>query len=845
MADARTDVPAPTEPVRPAERHELRLGGSIDPTTHGRVSTDGATDLTIATDAFTTHGVIVGMTGSGKTGLGVVLIEEVLRSGTPVIAIDPKGDLTNLHLLFPGLSGAEFRPWVDEAQADNAGQTPDEFAASQASMWSDGLAGWGLGGADIGALRDAVDITVYTPGSTSGVPLDLVGSLQVPADMSDAETIADEIDGYVSGLLGLVGIVADPLASREHILLSNLVNHAWTQGQPLDLTVLVGQVAAPPIRKLGVFDIDQFFPEQDRMALAMRLNGLLASASFAAWAAGEPLDIDAMLTDPDGRPRCAVITTAHLSDEERQFVTSLLLSKLVTWMRRQSGTTDLRAMLYMDEVAGYLPPTENPPTKKPIMTLMKQARAFGVGVVLATQNPVDVDYKAISNAGTWMIGRLQTDRDKARLLDGMTSAAGGVDVEAIGATISGLGKREFVLRRAGKDTAEVFTSRWAMSYLRGPMTRDQIASITKAPRPAATSSAGPAHTAIGDSAPGTPPAATDDSTSVMPGVASGIAVRYVDVAAPWLGEVGGDPTATIHQPAVLARVALRYDDTKAGLVHDTEYEAVLFPLADPLDITTARAVDYDERDLRPNPPANTSANTTPPTATPPTATPPTSTRYGLTAAPIDAKAWWSQVERDLRDHLVRVLTVDLPVNTGLKLYGRPGESTEQFAVRCTAAASEAADRDTAALRSKYEGRAIKLRDQLAAANDRVDVLEEEAEGKRNSELLSTAGSVLGGLLGGRKSGGGLLGGLLGTAGGAARRRGSSSASAARVDAAENKAQRITAQIEQLEDELDAEVSEITQRASAAAADVTTMSIGLEKTDVKVTHMCLAWLPSRS
>ncbi len=790
----------------------------------------------IATEAFTTHGVIVGMTGSGKTGLGVVLIEEVLRSGTPVIAIDPKGDLTNLHLMFPGLSGPEFRPWIDESQADNAGQTPDEFAAAQASMWSDGLAGWGISGSDIGVVRDAVDVTVYTPGSTSGVPLDLVGSLQVPADMSDGETVADEIDGYVSGLLGLVGIAADPLSSREHILLSNLINHAWTQGRTLDLTILVGQVAAPPIRKLGVFDIDQFFPEPDRMALAMRLNGLLASASFAAWAAGEPLDIDAMLTHPDGRPRCAVVTTAHLSDEERQFVTSLLLSKLVTWMRRQSGTTDLRVMLYMDEVAGYLPPTENPPTKKPIMTLMKQARAFGVGVVLATQNPVDIDYKAISNAGTWMIGRLQTERDKARLLDGMTSAAGGVDVDAIGATISGLGKREFVLRRAGKDTTEVFTSRWAMSYLRGPMTRDQIASITQR-GPTATPATATPDTATPDTATpdtvtpdavrpttATPePAGADDATSVMPAVAPGIAVRHVDVAAPWLVDVGGDPAATVRQPAVLARVALRYDDTKAGLVHDTEYEAVLFPLADPVDVSAARAVDYDERDLRPDPPAVAS--------------------YAFTDAPIDAKAWWSQVERDLRDHLVRVLTVDLPVNAGLKLYGRPGESPDQFAARCDAAATETADRDTAALRSKYESRAVKLRDQLAAAQDRVDVLEEEADGKRNSELLSTAGSVLGGLLGGRKSAGGLLGGLLGNAGSAARRRGSTSASAERVDAAENKTERIAAQIRDLEGELDADLSDIAQRASNAAADVTTMSIGLEKTDVKVTQICLAWLPA--
>ncbi|MET0662512.1 MAG: helicase HerA-like domain-containing protein, partial [Ilumatobacteraceae bacterium] len=553
---------------------DLAIGGTIDPATHDRVDPTPAGHLAIGSDDLTTHGVIVGMTGSGKTGLGVVLIEEVLRAGVPVIAIDPKGDLTNLRLLFPDLAPGDFRPWIDEAQAKNAGQAPDEFAAAQASLWTDGLGRWALGGDDIAALVAATDVTIYTPGSTSGMPVNLIGSLQVPGDMDDTENVADEIGGYVSGLLGLVGIDADPLSSREHILLSNLIHHSWEQGQALDLPALVRQVAVPPIRKLGVFELDQFFPEKDRMGLAMKLNGLLASPSFAAWAEGDPLDIASMLFRPDGGARCAIVTIAHLTDEERQFVTTLVLSKLVTWMRRQTGTTDLRAMLYMDEVAGYLPPTANPPTKQPIMTLMKQARAFGLGVVLATQNPVDIDYKAISNAGTWMIGRLQTDRDKARLLDGMTSAAGGADIAAIDATISGLGKREFVLRRPGRDTPEVFTTRWAMAYLRGPMTRDQIAAVTARPEPAAPgTSAGP-----------TDPT-TEGARTVMPAVATGIAVRYVDVAAPWLTAVAGNPAGTVRSAAIVARVALRYDETRADLVHDDEYEAVLFPLAEQLDVS--------------------------------------------------------------------------------------------------------------------------------------------------------------------------------------------------------------------------------------------------------------------
>ncbi|HAP76436.1 MAG TPA: hypothetical protein DCR14_10170, partial [Acidimicrobiaceae bacterium] len=368
---------------------DLFLGGLIDPASHERTDQN----VLLPSGDFTTHGVIVGMTGSGKTGLGIVLIEEALAAGVPTLLIDPKGDLTNLCLTFPALAPTDFEPWVNEGDASKAGQTVPEFAAAQAALWSGGLGKWGVGPERIAALRAATEFTIYTPGSTGGVSLNIVGSLNAPGVGADPEIVGDEIEGYVSGLLELVGIEADPLSSREHILLSNLIAHEWNANRGLDLPTLVGMVMNPPIRKLGVFELDQFFPPKDRQAFALQLNGLLASPSFAAWMAGPALDIDAMLRGPDGRPRCAIVTTAHLSDQERQFVTTLVLSKLVTWMRKQSGTTDLRALLYMDEVAGYLPPTAAPPTKKPIMTLMKQARAFGVGVVLSTQNPVDVDYK--------------------------------------------------------------------------------------------------------------------------------------------------------------------------------------------------------------------------------------------------------------------------------------------------------------------------------------------------------------------------------------------------------------------------------------------------------------------
>ncbi len=795
---------------------ELFVGGLVDPAAHERTGDD----VRLESADFTTHGVILGMTGSGKTGLGVVLIEEVLAAGVPALLVDPKADLTNLCLTFPGLSAAEFRPWIDESQAAAAGVTREEFAAQQATAWKEGLAGWGYGPEQITALRAMCDFTVYTPGSQSGTPMNLVGSLQVPGT-DDAEIVGDEIEGFVSGLLGLVGIEADPLSSREHILLANLIQYSWSSGTSLDLPTLVGMVQLPPLRKLGVFELDQFFPPDDRTKLAMKLNGLLASPAFAAWAAGEPLDIPSLLYTPEGRPRCAIVTTAHLSDEERQFVTSLLLAKVVTWMRRLSGTTDLRALLYMDEVAGYLPPTANPPTKKPIMLLMKQARAFGVGVVLATQNPVDVDYKALSNAGTWMVGRLQTDRDKQRLLDGMSAAAGGVDVNAVGATISGLAKREFVLRRAGKDQPEVFTSRWAMSYLRGPLTRDQIKQLTGSPQadaqpvPTEPAAAAPATAAASEAGPAGHPA---DTTPVMPKVAEGIAVRWADPAAPWLADIGGAQTGTVAEPGIVARVALRYDETKADLVHDQEYEAVLFPLTASVDVTRAVATDYDERDLRDAAPDGWT--------------------YRLSDVPLAQATLFKGVERSLVDHLSRSLSLEIPVNADLKLYGRAGEDTEAFAARCLQVADERADAEIAKLRDKYEKKAATLRDRIDAATDAAQVAADQQQARQRDDLLSSAGSILGGLLGGRRSRGGLLG-QLGRAAGRTSRTG---AGASRVDAAQNKVARLQVELEEVEAELAEEITEIDARWMGLAKNVSSTAITLERSDVKVTQLVLAWIP---
>ncbi len=809
---------------------DLLLGGRIDPATGDRTPETAV----VSTSDLTTHGVIVGMTGSGKTGLGVVLIEECLAAGVPTLLIDPKGDLTNLLLMFPQLLGSDFRPWVNEGDAQRAGLGMDEFADQQATSWREGLAGWNITPERLADLTAKTDFTIYTPGSTSGRPLNIVGSLDAPPVGTDAEVVGDEIDSYVTSLLGMVGISGDPLSSPEHILVANLIQNAWSQGQNLDIAALIGQVQQPPIRKLGVLELDAFFPPANRMAFAMKLNGLLASPSFASWLQGDPIDIDAMLHGSDGRPRCAVVTTAHLDDDQRQSVTSLVLAKLVTWMRRQSGTSDLRALLYMDEVAGYLPPTANPPTKKPIMLLLKQARAFGLGVVLSTQNPVDVDYKALSNAGTWLIGRLQTEQDKKRLVDGLSSAAGGVDVKVVGDTISNLGKRQFLLRKAGTDVPEVMTTRWAMSYLRGPLTRDQIGEAQAlhagSPGPAAapltTEVAPPASPAQPDalvaaasvpstSAPaaaaammGTPATAGADESPVMPAVAAGVPVAYVDPATPWLAQLSGVPGGKHLRAAAIARVDLTFDEG-TDVVATQEYEAVLMPLTQVPDPRLFVAVDYDDRDLVPVP--------TPGAV------------YGLVPAEVKTKTYWNAMQKALVDELVRSRTTEVLVNRDLKAMARPGETREQFVARCHTLVDSAADKEMTTLRSRYETKLAAARSKVTDAQINAQSLQQEYDASYG--LAATGISVLGSLLGGRSSRSSM----------ATQARRQSSASA-KVGAAQSKAAGLQQSVADLESQLQQDVLELDARWNAKAENVTSTSIALEKADVVVRDFRLVWIP---
>src|SRR6266850_3940884 len=485
MADSKT-IPA-TEQFE--KLGAFYLGRPYDPTT--KAAEPGL--ILYDSKDLVTHAVCVGMTGSGKTGLCIDLLEEAALDGIPAIAIDPKGDLTNLMLAFPDLRPQDFRPWINEDDARAKSMSPDDYATQQAKLWKDGLASWGQDGDRIRRLKDAADFAIYTPGSSAGIPISIVASFAAPAHAvrDDSELLRDRVTTTASSLLGLLGIAADPIQSREHILLANLFTKAWSAGEDLDLSALITQIQTPPLTRVGALDLESFYPAKERAQLAVKMNNLLASPGFTAWLEGVPLDIGQLLRSESGKPRVAIISIAHLSETERMFFVSLLLNQVLDWVRSQSGTTSLRAILYMDEIFGFFPPVAEPPSKRPLLTLLKQARAFGLGIMLTTQNPVDLDYKGLANTGTWFLGRLQTERDRARVLDGLEGASASAHAEfdkaKIGALLSGLSQRIFLMNNVHEDAPVVFESRWAMSYLRGPLTRDQIKRLMDGKRPAITS----------------------------------------------------------------------------------------------------------------------------------------------------------------------------------------------------------------------------------------------------------------------------------------------------------------------------------------------------------------------
>jgi hypothetical protein len=775
-----------------------------------------------------THGVCIGMTGSGKTGLCLALIEEALLDGIPVLLIDPKGDLPNLCLTFPELRPENFSPWVNEEDARRKGLTVEAFAAQQAELWRNGLAAWGQDGARIRRLRDAADVAVYTPGSTAGLAISIVKSFAAPpaAVREDAELFRERIGTTATSLLGLLGIEADPLRSREHILLARLFETAWRDGRALDLPGLIQQIQNPPVTKVGALDLEAFFAAKDRFELATRLNNLLAAPGFDAWLEGEPLDVGALLHTPEGKPRAAIFSIAHLSDAERMFFVSLLLNETLGWVRAQSGTTSLRALVYVDEVFGYLPPVASPPSKLPLLTLLKQARAFGVGVVLATQNPVDLDYKGLANTGTWFIGRLQTDRDRARVLDGLEGAAAGSDkrfdrgmMEEI---LGGLGNRVFLLNNVHEDAPEVFETRWAMSYLRGPLTRTQIKQLM-AGRKAARG--GPAASPVDPTPPANPDLATAGAAAPASSSSAGARHGSRPVLPPGVPQhfvpVRGSPSegaALVYQPVVLGVAEVRYADARAGVDQSEEvvFASRITEAAVPVSWESATPIDVTAADLEAAPAEAVDWAELP-----------------AAAAKPKSYAGWS---RDLAAWLYGQRRLELLRDRVSGTLSRPGESERNFRVRLREEARAERDARVEALRKKYAPKRAALDERLRRAQQ-VQAREQGQVSQQGVQVAISLGATILNAVLGRKT---VSVGSIGRATTAARGAGRVLKEREDVARAEETVAAVQQALADLERELQAELTALETKGEPERLE--SAAIRPKKTDVRVRLCTLAWMP---
>ncbi|MCZ7552014.1 MAG: DUF87 domain-containing protein [Anaerolineales bacterium] len=784
---------------------------------------------------LTTHAFVVGMTGSGKTGLCIDLLEEAALNDLPALMIDPKGDITNVLLHFPELLPEDFKPWIDPDQARRADQTIDEAAQQTAETWKKGLADWDITPERLKALKDSVQFAIFTPGSDSGLPVSILASLEAPEIPWEAnrEILRERISSTVTALLGLVGLTdIDPVRSREHILLSNVFEHAWSSGQDLDLSELILQTQNPPFEKLGVFDVDTFFSQKDRFALSMLLNNILAAPAFQSWIQGLPLDIPSLLYTPEGKPRHSVFYIAHLSESERMFFVTLLFSAVETWMRSQSGATSLRTLLYFDEIFGYLPPVKNPPSKQPILRMLKQARAFGVGLVLVTQNPVDVDYKGISNTGSWFIGKLQTDQDKQRLLDGLESAvSAGLNRAAYDRMISGLGKRVFLLHNVHNKEPLLMQTRWAMNYLAGPLSRSQIPPLNTlagavietapaTPPPRAAQTAAPAGDVSSPAAPPAPAAAQTSTT--RPAIPAGVNEYFLPnnqtisealKAASLQGPL--EPLGLVYRPVVLAQARTLFLNRKYNLNYELPQTALV---GDPGPAGVMRWEDYSAAPLDPRRLDNQPA--------------PQARFSALNAALSDARAL-AAMQKDFSEWAFRSGKVTLRANEALKIYGGPDVSQADFRKQCADAARDGRDAEIMKRSAEIDRKIATIQERLRREQRELEQ-DESKHNQRKMEEMGSAADTLLSIFNKRSSNRRISSSL-------SKRRMTETARA-EVEESKKAIADFDKQIAALEQEKTAALAEVQERWGQLAGQIEEISLAPLKKDVFVELFGVAWYP---
>lgn len=764
-----------------------------------------------------THAVCVGMTGSGKTGLCISLLEEALIDGIPAIAIDPKGDLCNLLLAFPNLKPDDFLPWINEEDARKRGLSPEDFSRQQAELWEKGLSDWGQSKERIRKLKNSGEVAVYTPGSDAGIQVSILKSFAAPgpALREDADLLREKINTTVTSLLSLLGINADPIQSRDHILLSTILNTAWQEGKDLDLAGFIQAVQNPQFTKVGVFDIESFYSSRDRFALAIQMNNLLAAPGWNAWFEGEPLDIDRMLYTGEGKPKISIFYISHLNDAERMFFVSILLTQMLDWMRRQSGTSSLRALLHMDEIFGYLPPVANPPSKAPLLTLLKQARAFGLGIVLATQNPVDLDYKGLSNTGTWFIGRLQTERDKERLLDGLEGAgrrAEGFDRRKIGEVLAGLGSRVFLMNNVHEDGPVIFQTRWAMSYLCGPITRNQIKLLTESEKRIQAPATAPAPAArIPRSA-----AKNDlEQAQTPPPLPPEISQYYLPVRST---QPAG--ASLFYDPVLVGSAKVYFRDSKTGLEkqQDVSLLAAFSSSASVLDWDDAEEIDLGEDELEETPCGPATFAAPPKTAL--------------------AKSNYTAWSRSFKDWIYRNRKIELLSSPSRKMFSKPGEDERDFRIRLQMAARELRDEQVEKLREKYQSKISRLQERIRTAEHAMEREKEQAQQQKLQTAISFGTTIFSALLG-RKT---VSRSSLGRASTTVSRAGRILKEKKDVERAEEKLQALNEQVAELESLMTQDIEELKASLDPLTEELEALTVSPKKSGISISLVTLAWAP---
>ncbi len=761
---------------------------------------------------LTTHAAIIGMTGSGKTGLGIGLIEEAVMDNIPVIAIDPKGDLTNLALTFPMLRAEDFRPWINLQDASNKDMDPDSYAQAQADSWQKGLAEWGQDGLRIQRLKNESDVKIYTPGGSSGIGVSVLKSFNAPSKevLADKDTYRDRISATTTGLLTMLGIAADSFTSKEFILISKILDNSWSEGKSITLPKLIAEIQHPPFDKIGVMDVNSIYPSKDRFALAMLLNNLIAHPGFEAWLEGEPLDIDRFFYSHSGKPKVSIFSISHLSDNERMFFVTMLLNEVLSWVRSQPGTGSLRAMIYMDELFGYLPPVANPPSKAPLLTLLKQARAFGLGLVLATQNPVDLDYKALSNAGTWFIGRLQTERDKLRVLEGLEGVAlgGSFDKGRTEKILAGLGQRVFYMHSVYDNEPVIFNTRWAMSYLAGPLTKDQIA---KLPEQYITSDRLTVESHI--SQPDSAASITQRDLSTKPVLPPAIKQVFLPEKTRARGKL-------IYKPAVLGVADAVYNSEKHMITATKSYTILTRFNEGPvtLDWNQSRIIDTELGDIETTPIEGALFSDYP-------------------AAAADAKNYdtWKKL---LSQYIRTNLTLKLYSSPKLKLVSQYDEDERDFLIRVQHTAHERRDAALEAMKKKYSSKIQTLDNSIIRARQAVEKQNVMASQKKMDAMVSTGSAILGALLG-RKTISATSVSRLGTA---VSRTSKAMKSGQSIDQAEERLKALEVQQETLQTELEQQLKDISYEYESVKDVIETVNIRATSTNITVHLLGLAWVP---